>query len=424
MDKVRVRDLAKELGMETSKEVLAFLERIGVKGKSASSNLEGEMIDRVRAHFRKPAPPPPPPRTTTLTRSDGVLERRSKNVVLRRGTPTPPPVPELPPEEPPAPPVVVEETAPPVVEPVPVAQVPAGAPPEKVAEPMIEPPIPEPTVRVIEKPAAPPKPEDVRKEKEKKWKKARPHEKKVQKAVLKQTIIQEVLAEPEVDAKKAEGVTPAPEVVVRQFQPGRAAKRRGGRPVREKKAPSTVPPKASKRLLKIEEVVTVGDLAHRMGVKAADVIKKLIEMGMPTTVNQLLDADTAALLAQEYGFVVENVAPEVERLIDQEEDRAEDLQPRPPVVTIMGHVDHGKTTLLDAIRESNVTGSEAGGITQHIGAYEVEHNGRRVVFLDTPGHEAFTSMRARGASVTDIVILVVGADDGVMPQTVESIDHA
>jgi translation initiation factor IF-2 len=425
MDKVRVRDLAKELGMETSKEVLAFLERIGVKGKSASSNLEGEMIDRVRAHFRKPAPPPPPPRTTTLTRSDGVLERRSKNVILRRGTPTPPPAPEPPAEEAPAPPGIVEETPPPVVaEPAVAADAPAASPPEKVAEPLIEPPVPEPTVRVIEKPAAPAKPEDVRKEKEKKWKKTRPHEKKVQKAVLKQTIIQEVLAEPDADAKKVEGAAPAPEVVVRQFQPGRAPKRRGGRPVREKKAPSTVPPKASKRLLKIEEVVTVGDLAHRMGVKAADVIKKLIELGMPTTVNQLLDADTAALLAQEYGFVVENVAPEVERWIDQEEDRAEDLQMRPPVVTIMGHVDHGKTTLLDAIRESNITGSEAGGITQHIGAYEVEHNGRKVVFLDTPGHEAFTSMRARGASVTDIVILVVGADDGVMPQTVESIDHA
>ena len=304
MDKVRVRDLAKELGMDTSKEVLAFLERIGVKGKSASSNLEGETIDRVRAHFRKPAPPPPPPRTTTMTRADGVLERRSQKVVLRRGTPTPPPAPELPPEEPPAPPPIVEEGTPPAVEAVPAAEVAEGAPPEKAPEPIVELPVPEPTVRVIEKPAAPPKPEDVRKEKEKKWKKTRPHEKKVQKAVLKQTIIQEVLAEPETEAKKAEGAAPAPEVVVRQFQPGRAAKRRGGRPVREKKAPSTVPPKASKRNLKIEEVVTVGDLAHRMGVKAADVIKKLIEMGMPTTVNQLLDADTAALLAQEYGFVL------------------------------------------------------------------------------------------------------------------------
>jgi len=427
MEKVRIRDLAKELGMETSKEILVFLERIGAKGKSASSNLEGDLIDRVKAHFKKPAPPPPPPKTTTVTRADGVIERRSQKVILRRGAPAPPPAPpaEEEPAAPPAPAVPGEAK--------PAAETPAGLPaappvPAPAAEvEAAEVPAAEATVRVVEKPVAAPKPEEVRKEKEKKWKKAKPHEKKVQKGVLKQTIIKEVLEEPEAESRKAEApLAPSPEaepVVVRQFQPTRAPKRRG-KPVKEKKAPSTLPPKASKRLVKIEEVITVGDLAHRMGVKAADVIKKLIEMGMPTTLNQLLDADTASLLAQEYGFEVENVAPEVESLIDQEADRAEDLKPRPPVITIMGHVDHGKTTLLDAIRESNVTASEAGGITQHIGAYEVEHNGRRVVFLDTPGHEAFTSMRARGASVTDIVILVVGADDGVMPQTVESIDHA
>ncbi|HEX9191810.1 MAG TPA: translation initiation factor IF-2, partial [Candidatus Deferrimicrobiaceae bacterium] len=430
MDKVRIRDLAKDLGMETSKEILAFLERIGAKGKSASSNLEGDLIERVKAHFKKPAPPPPPPRTTTVTRADGILERRSQKVILRRGAPAPPPAPPVA-EEPAAPPApAVTGEAKPAVE---ITAAPAAAPPVPASavlpevEAPSEGPAAEAAVRVVEKPVAPPKPEEVRKEKEKKWKKAKPHEKKVQKGVLKQTIIKEVLEEPEAEAKKAEApLAPSPEaeaVVVRQFHPTRAPKRRG-KPVKEKKAPSTLPPKASKRLVKIEEVITVGDLAHRMGVKAADVIKKLIEMGMPTTLNQLLDADTASLLAQEYGFEVENVAPEVESLIDQEADREEDLAPRPPVVTIMGHVDHGKTTLLDAIRESNVTASEAGGITQHIGAYEVEHNGRRVVFLDTPGHEAFTSMRARGASVTDIVILVVGADDGVMPQTVESIDHA
>ena len=429
MEKVRIRDLAKELGMETSKEILAFLERIGAKGKSASSNLEGELIERVKAHFKKPAPPPPPPRTTTVTRADGVLERRSQKVVLRRGAPAPPPAPPAEPEPaaPPAPAVPGE--AKPAAEALAgsPAAAPAPAEPAPAEVESAETPAAEATVRVVEKPVAAPKPEEVRKEKEKKWKKAKPHEKKVQKGVLKQTIIQEVLEEPEAEIKKTEApAAPSPEaepVVVRQFQPVRAPKRRG-KPVKEKKAPSTLPPKASKRLVKIEEVITVGDLAHRMGVKAADVIKKLIEMGMPTTLNQLLDADTASLLAQEYGFEVENVAPEVESLIDQEADREEDLAPRPPVVTIMGHVDHGKTTLLDAIRESNVTASEAGGITQHIGAYEVEHGGRRVVFLDTPGHEAFTSMRARGASVTDIVILVVGADDGVMPQTIESIDHA
>jgi translation initiation factor IF-2 len=425
MDKVRIRDLAKDLGMETSKEIIAFLERIGAKGKSASSNLEGDLIDRVRGHFKKPAPPPPPPQTTVLTRSDGVIERRSQKVILRRGAPAVAPAPAKPEEGPvpeaavpragePPPPVEQEAPPPPAVEP----EAPSEAPAAEA----------EPAVRVVEKPVAAPKPEDARKEKEKKWKKTRPHEKKVQKGVLKQTIIKEVLEEPEAEAepKKTEVGAPVAEAepaVVRQFQPARVAKRRG-KPVKEKKVPSTLPPKASKRLLKIEEVVTVGDLAHRMGIKAADVIKKLIEMGMPSTLNQLLDAETAGILAQEYGFEVENVAPEMESLIDQEVDKDEDLRPRPPVVTIMGHVDHGKTTLLDAIRESKVTESEAGGITQHIGAYEVAHNDRRLVILDTPGHEAFTAMRARGASVTDIVVLVVGADDGVMPQTIEAIDHA
>ncbi len=444
MDKVRIRDLAKDLGMETSREILAFLEKIGARGKSASSNLEGDLIERVKGHFKKPAPPPPPPQTTVLTRSDGVLERRSQKVILRRGAPAPPPSAEKPEEAPVAEAPAVEATSPAVSAAAAssaetaesrAAELPAGVPPEA---PLAETPPTEAlaaeapaegesTVRVVEKPVTAPKPEDARKEKEKKWKKNKPHEKKVQKGVLKQTIIKEVLEEPEAEAKKAEGAAPVAEAepaVVRQFQPTRLQKRRGGRPIKEKKAPSTLPPKASKRLLKIEEVITVGDLAHRMGVKAADVIKKLIEMGMPSTLNQLLDADTASLLAQEYGFEVENVAPEMESLIDQEVDKEEDLLPRAPVVTIMGHVDHGKTTLLDAIRESKVTESEAGGITQHIGAYEVEHNNRRLVILDTPGHEAFTAMRARGASVTDIVVLVVGADDGVMPQTIEAIDHA
>ncbi|HZW35453.1 MAG TPA: translation initiation factor IF-2 N-terminal domain-containing protein, partial [Candidatus Deferrimicrobiaceae bacterium] len=437
MDKVRIRDLAKELGMETSKEVLAFLERIGLKGKSASSNIEGDVIDRVRSHFRKTAPPPPPKQTLVVTRADGVLERRSSKVVLRRGVAAveKPPAPAA--EEPAAPPASEIEAAAPEAgappAPAPEVAAPAAAPAPEAAPPVEgQPPAPaegeaaqappEAAVRVVEKTPVE-KAAEERKEKEKKWKKTKPHEKKVQKGVLKRTIIQEIVEEPEAPKAAQAPAVEAEPVVVRQFQPARAQKRRG-KPVKEKKAPSTLPPKASKRVFKIEEVITVGDLAHRMGIKAADVIKKLIEMGMPTTLNQLLDADTAKLLAQEYGYEVENVAPEVESLIDQAEDRAEDLVPRPPVVTIMGHVDHGKTTLLDAIRQSNVTGQEAGGITQHIGAYEVEHGGRKLVLLDTPGHEAFTSMRARGASVTDIVILVVAADDGVMPQTVEAIDHA
>ncbi len=424
MDKVRVRDLAKELGMETSKEIIQFLERIGQKGKSASSNIEGDLIERVKNHFRKGAPPPPPRTPLVVTRADGSLERRSTRVVLRRGAPEP--------EKPPEPPPSAEEAAPspqvPAAELVPAEEQPPAAesaPPAEAQPPVpeAEAKAPEATIRVVEKTPAE-KAEEERKEKEKKWKKAKPHEKKIQKGVLKRAIIQEIVEEPETAPKAEEKPAPEPEpAVVRQFQPARVTRKRG-RVVKEKKVPSTLPPKASKRVFKIEEVITVGELAHRMGIKAGDVIKKLIEMGMPVTLNQLLDADTAKLLAQEYGYEVENVAPEVESLIDQEADREEDLRARPPVVTIMGHVDHGKTSLLDAIRSSTVADREAGGITQHIGAYEVEHGGRSLVMLDTPGHEAFTSMRARGAQVTDIVVLVVAADDGVMPQTLEAIDHA
>ncbi|MDO5647134.1 translation initiation factor IF-2 [Paracoccus sp. (in: a-proteobacteria)] len=180
------------------------------------------------------------------------------------------------------------------------------------------------------------------------------------------------------------------------------------------------------REVQLPEAIVVSELANRMAERAADVVKALMKMGMMVSMNQSIDADTAELVIEEFGHKAVRVSDaDVEQVIDTVQDRDEDLRPRPPIITIMGHVDHGKTSLLDAIRKANVVSGEAGGITQHIGAYQVTtESGAVLSFLDTPGHAAFTSMRARGAQVTDIVVLVVAADDAVMPQTVEAIAHA
>jgi translation initiation factor IF-2 len=196
---------------------------------------------------------------------------------------------------------------------------------------------------------------------------------------------------------------------------------------KEKRQSSNFSPSTEKivRGITIPEAISVQDLANRMAERSVDVIRLLMKQGTMVKITDILDADTAQIVAEEMGHSVRRVAAsDVEEGLFAEPDAAGDLKPRPPVVTIMGHVDHGKTSLLDAIRQTKVVEGEAGGITQHIGAYQVEQNGQKITFIDTPGHAAFTAMRARGAQATDIVVLVVAADDGVMPQTIEAISHA
>jgi translation initiation factor IF-2 len=462
MAKIKVLDLAREVGMEDEK-LLSKLRRMGVKVK-----------DKKPAEAVK-AVSPADEKVIEKDAEKEIIEKRVKPTVIRRRThhletkpepPVPPPM-EV---EPVAPPEVIEEKLlREVKEKVAVeGKVPKeGTKPakrtemakevtgrkkaEKTAEEamaMTEAKGEEKAV-ILSKPkgeAAPsrPIPEEKKIEPRRGMKEPKPKEAPIKKPEIKLPSKEQLLEEERLAALsgKKKGLVKkrrfveekmmGDEEVEGEGRPGKEIETapRSFRPMKRKvvlktaKKTEVTVPKPIKRIIRIAEVITVADLAKRMGVKGGELIKKLMDMGVLVNINQVIDADVASLVAGEFGYEVEKVSLERQELLERKEDSPEQLIPRPPVVTIMGHVDHGKTMLLDAIRKTNVVSGEAGGITQHIGAYDVQLDNGHVVFIDTPGHEAFTAMRARGAQVTDVVVLVVAADDGVMPQTKEAIDHA
>jgi translation initiation factor IF-2 len=467
MAKLRVYELAKELDIPNT-DLLERIDSLGIQIKGHMSSLDEEQAQLVR--------------DTVTGRSQQLIEeKRVRRGVIRRRrkiVKTEPPPEEVETE-------MEAETAPPVEEPA-EEVVEAELPPVVVEgeAPEVEPEKPEevePDAEVAKKK----KPAKKVTEKEKKVKKPR---RRVKKAAAAKIIklperVDEAVPEPKKAEAKIEESMEAVEKVVESVpappKPEAEAKKRSGKPKKKKgkraraaedeerpvrrlpsrrkevvtgddlyarrrgpgrmkgrkaararavakdvKQTEITVPKAAKRRVKLDEAITVANLAKRMGVKAREVIAQLMELGLMTTVNQAIDFDTASLVATEFNYEAEKSGFEEAAILEPVPDKEKDLKPRPPVVTIMGHVDHGKTSLLDVVRQTKVTEGEAGGITQHIGAYNVKLDAGQVVFLDTPGHEAFTAMRARGAQVTDLVVLVVAADDGVMQQTVEAINHA
>jgi translation initiation factor IF-2 len=452
MAKVRVYELAKELNIE-SKELVEKLNSGGLNIKNHMSAMDEDTVKKARDIVRG-------------VTSEVIEEKRIKRNVIRRRKKVvkveakkeevkeEAEIKEPEPEEVEEPKAVEKlEEAPPVEEKPVAVEEPEKIPveeevPKKGKKPKQKPkrakrkPKEQPA-KIISMPEEGPLKEVLAKEK-KEVKKAKPAAVKTKPAVTPTEVVEEEKEKPsrkKRDKKRAEKKETESGIRIRHRKlevferadlyedrkprlKDRKAAKKSKETAKKIKSTEITTPKASKRRLKVQKEVTVAELARAMGVKAVELIKRLMALGVMANLNMSIDFETASLAADEFGYELELDSFKIESLIEVTKDRPKDLKPRPPVVTIMGHVDHGKTSLLDYVRQSNIIGGESGGITQHIGAYYVKAKGGDIVFLDTPGHEAFTAMRARGAKVTDIIILVVAADDGVMPQTKEAVNHA